>query len=66
VHSQISHSEFGAVVCAFGFMFVADKKAAFREARRVLKQGGVLLFNVWDCIEENPHAAAVAEVVEGR
>src|SRR3989442_371504 len=58
-------SEFGAVVCAFGVMFVPDKKAAFREARRVLKDGGTLLFNVWDRIDENPHAAANAEVVEG-
>jgi SAM-dependent methyltransferase len=57
--------EFGAVVCAFGIMFVPDKKAAFSEARRVLKDGGILLFNVWDSIEENPHAAVSAEVVEG-
>ena len=35
--------EFGAVVCAFGVMFVPDKQAAFREARRVLKEGGILL-----------------------
>ena len=58
-------AEFGAVVCAFGVMFVPDKKAAFSEARRVLKEGGVFLFNVWDRIEENPCAAANAEVVEG-
>ena len=58
-------SEFGAVVCAFGVMFVPDKKAAFKEAFRVLKEGGILLFNVWDRIEENPHNAACAEVVEG-
>jgi SAM-dependent methyltransferase len=58
-------AEFGAVVCAFGVMFVPDKKAAFSEARRVLKEGGVFLFNVWDRIEENPCAAAYAEVVEG-
>ena len=57
--------EFGAAVCAFGVMFVPDKRAAFREARRVLKQGGIFLFNVWDRIEENPHAAANAEVIEG-
>jgi SAM-dependent methyltransferase len=57
--------EFGAVVCAFGVMFVPDKKAAFREACRVLKEGGIFLFNVWDRIEENPHIAATAGVVEG-
>lgn len=57
--------EFGAVVCAFGVMFVPDKQAAFREARRVLKEGGILLFNVWDRIEENPHHAINAQIVEG-
>lgn len=57
--------QFGAVVCAFGVMFVPDKKAAFSEARRVLKSDGILLFNVWDRIEENPHAAVNAGVIEG-
>jgi SAM-dependent methyltransferase len=56
---------FAAVVCAFGFMFVPDKSAAFREAARVLKAGGSLLFEVWDRIEENPHNLACAEVIEG-
>ena len=56
--------EFGAVVCGFGFMFMPDKPAAFREARRVLKKGGILLFNVWDRIEQNPHAMANAQVME--
>lgn len=60
-----SDGEFGAVVCAFGIMFVPDKKAAFRQACRVLKEGGIFLFNVWDRIDENPHVAANAEVVEG-
>jgi len=57
-------STFGAVVCGFGIMFVPDRQAALREARRVLADGGILLFNVWDRIEENPHALVNAEVVE--
>lgn len=65
VNLPFGDGEFGAVVCAFGVMFVPDKKAAFGEACRVLKEGGILLFNVWDRIDENPHNAACAEVVEG-
>lgn len=44
---------FDAAVCQFGFMFVPDKAKAFREARRVLRPGGRLLFSVWDAIEQN-------------
>jgi ubiquinone/menaquinone biosynthesis C-methylase UbiE len=56
---------FGAVVCGFGIMFTPDRRAALREARRVLIEGGILLFNVWDAIEENAHALANANVIEG-
>jgi SAM-dependent methyltransferase len=56
---------FGAVVCQFGFMFVPDKAAAFREARRVLNPGGSLLFSVWDRIEMNRHHFVNATVLEG-
>ena len=55
---------FGAVVCGFGIMFVPDRQAALREARRLLVEGGILLFNVWDSIEENLHALANADVLE--
>ena len=65
VNLPFRDGEFGAVVCAFGVMFVPDKEAAFREACRVLDEGGVLLFNVWDRIEEISHAAVLAEVIEG-
>jgi SAM-dependent methyltransferase len=56
---------FGAVVCGFGLMFVPDKVAALKEARRVLSDDGALHFTVWDVIERNPHGAASAEVIEG-
>jgi ubiquinone/menaquinone biosynthesis C-methylase UbiE len=51
--------EFDAVVCQFAFMFFPDRAKAFAEARRVLRPGGVLLFNVWDRIEENEFADTV-------
>src|SRR5262249_3927808 len=47
-------SSFDAAVCQFGVMFVPDKAAAMRESHRVLRSGGVFLFNVWDSFEANP------------
>lgn len=54
---------FDAVVCQFGAMFFPDKPQAFAEARRVLRAGGVFVFNVWDRIEENEFAAVVSDAV---
>jgi ubiquinone/menaquinone biosynthesis C-methylase UbiE len=45
---------FDLVVCGFGVMFMPDKRAAFGEARRVLRPGGRFIFTVWDRIETNP------------
>ena len=63
-------AEFDAVVCQFGAMFFPDKAKAFAEARRVLRPGGVFLFNVWDRIDENEFAdmvtTALAAVFPGR
>lgn len=50
---------FDAVVCQFGAMFFPEKAKAFSEARRVLRVGGVFIFNVWDRIEENEFADVV-------
>jgi SAM-dependent methyltransferase len=50
---------FDAVVCQFGAMFFPEKATAFAEARRVLRPGGVFIFNVWDRIEENEFADTV-------
>lgn len=52
-------AEFDAVVCQFGAMFFPEKSKAFSEARRVLRPGGVFMFNVWDRIEENEFAHSV-------
>ena len=56
--------EFAAIACSFGVMFVPDRKAVFSEARRVLRPGGLFVFNVWDRMEENPGALAYEEVME--
>ena len=55
---------FDAVVCQFGVMFFPDKPKAFAEARRVLRPGGVFIFNVWDRIEENEFADGVTTALE--
>jgi SAM-dependent methyltransferase len=55
---------FDAVVCQFGVMFFPEKSKAFSEVRRVLRSGGVFMFNVWDRIEENEFADTVTTALE--
>ena len=54
---------FDVVVCQFGFMFLPDKVKGFREARRVLDSGGLLLANIWQSMEANPAAGAIHATV---
>src|SRR6267142_1009003 len=54
---------FDLVCCQFGAMFFPDRPSAYREAKRVLKPGGHLLFNVWDRIEENVFADDVTNAL---
>lgn len=56
--------EFDTIVCQFGVMFFPEKSKAFSEARRVLKAGGVFMFNVWDRISENEFADTVTSALE--
>ena len=55
---------FDAVACQFGVMFFPDKAKAFSEARRVLRPGGIFIFNVWDRIEDNEFAHTVTIALE--
>jgi len=55
---------FDAVVCQFAVMFFPERSKAFSEARRVLRSGGVFIFNVWDRIEENEFADVVTTALE--
>ena len=65
MHLPFDDGTFDAVVCQFGAMFFPDKAAAFAEARRVLRPGGTVLFNVWDRIEDNDFADCVTEAMAG-
>lgn len=63
LHLPFEDAGFDVVVCQFGAMFFPDKVCAYREARRVLRLGGTLLFNVWDRLEENDFAHIVTETL---
>jgi ubiquinone/menaquinone biosynthesis C-methylase UbiE len=56
---------FDTVICQFGAMFFPDKPKAFAETRRVLRPGGIFLFNVWDHIGHNVFADAVTDALAG-
>lgn len=54
-------NHFDAVCCQFGVMFFPDRQAGYREALRVLKPGGVFVFNAWDSIQHNVFADVVTK-----
>jgi SAM-dependent methyltransferase len=54
---------FDVVVSQFGVMFFPDKVAAAAETRRVLRPGGLFLFNVWGTLDENAIAQVAHDAV---
>jgi SAM-dependent methyltransferase len=60
---EFEDGSFDIVVCQFGFMFLPDKVQGFREARRVLTSGGLLLANVWESLDANPALGAIHATV---
>jgi ubiquinone/menaquinone biosynthesis C-methylase UbiE len=56
-------ASFDVVVCQFGVMFFTDKARAYAQARRVLRPGGVFVFNAWDRIEDNEFADLVTQAL---
>jgi ubiquinone/menaquinone biosynthesis C-methylase UbiE len=59
----LEDDSFDLVLCQFGCMFFPDRIRSYKEARRVLRPGGVFLFNMWDRIEENDFAHVVTNAL---
>ena len=57
-------AHFDLALCQFGIMFCHDKRQAFAEARRVLREGGRILFSTWNALEDNPLPATVNRVLD--
>ncbi len=55
---------FDAVVSQFGLMFFNDRRAALRQALRVLSPGGRLTVAVWDSLDNIPAYAAEVTLLE--
>lgn len=63
VELPYADASFDLVVVQFGVMFYSDRVKAYREALRVLKRGGRMLFTCWNKLEANPAARLTQRVV---
>jgi ubiquinone/menaquinone biosynthesis C-methylase UbiE len=52
------------VACQFGVMFFPDRVLGHREARRVLRPGGSLVFAVWDSLATNDFARVITQAMQ--
>lgn len=64
VSLPFADAEFDCLISQFGVMFYSDRRQAYAEAYRVLRPGGVFVFNAWDHISRNPVARLADEVLE--
>jgi ubiquinone/menaquinone biosynthesis C-methylase UbiE len=55
---------FDLILCQFGVMFFPDKIRAFKEVKRVLRQCGHFIFNVWDQVEKNELISTVLGAID--
>lgn len=57
------NKQFDCIVSQFGVMFYSDRRKAYAEAFRVLRPGGVFLFNTWDHLDRNPAARLTDDIL---
>jgi SAM-dependent methyltransferase len=55
---------FGIVACQFGLTALGDPVGVFKQARRVIKQGGRFMFSVLGTLAENPVADCVQTALD--
>ena len=63
VSPPFGDESFDAVVCQFAVMFFPDRHKAYTEMHRMLRPGGVALFNVWDTLEHNDFPNVVTQAL---
>jgi SAM-dependent methyltransferase len=56
---------FGIVACQFGVAVLGDPIGVFRQARRVMKEGGRFVFSVFGTLEQNPVACCLQTALDG-
>ena len=59
----VADASFDVLACQFGVMFFPDRLRGHREAHRVLRPGGALVFDVWDSLETNDFARVITQAV---
>jgi ubiquinone/menaquinone biosynthesis C-methylase UbiE len=65
-HIDLAEASVDGVLCRFGYMLMADAKAALAETRRVLRAGGRLALAVWGPVERNPWSAIRSQILTER
>jgi ubiquinone/menaquinone biosynthesis C-methylase UbiE len=60
----VDDAAFDRVTCHHGLQFFTDRDAALREMRRALVPGGRAAVAVWGAPAQQPHFAALADVLE--